>query len=154
MATSPTSAKATWARWNWSKGFGRGHRLFADGDLTKTACNSPRKSATHTAVKTYTQRPTDGSNCPVCVSLDDLLQKVMTGALTDAVATTKVAVTIPEPIAVPAGACLCGSARCDMGGVREIRAAIAAREAEIAAAKSAAAEAGFEAYLASTGKEI
>lgn len=152
MADKTTPAKATWARWNWAKGFGRGHRLFADGDLTKTACSSPRKNATHTAVKTYGQRPADGPICPTCKSLDDLLAKVMTGAC-DAISTTKVEVTAApaEKIAVPAGACFCGAAKCDMGGVREIRLALAEQAKADAAAERLAKEAAFEAFLATKG---
>lgn len=73
MATTTTSAK--WARWNWSKGMGRGHRLFTDGDLTKTACQTPRKNAKHAAVKTYASKPTDGPICPTCELFDALHQK-------------------------------------------------------------------------------
>ena len=46
------SKSATWARWKWSRGLGRWHRLFADGDFSKTACSAPRKTNAHLAEQT------------------------------------------------------------------------------------------------------
>lgn len=144
-------ANTSWARWQWSKGLGRWHALFVDGDLTKTACSSPRKNGHHVAA-VAAARPADGPLCPTCKALDDIVEKSKAGQMTDAVATTKIAAPAVEKIAVPAGACLCGAASCDKGGVREIRMALKAQDAAEASAAALAAEAGFEAWLIANGK--
>jgi len=144
----------TWARWAWSNGLGRWHRLFTDGDLTKTACGSRRAGPKHVAKQTSTT-PTSGPICKVCKDLDDLLQKVMTGKLTDAVAGKESTITLPatevkelvptgaaakpEP---PEGICTCG---CDQSDeARAYKAAVADWEASERARK----QAEFEAFLA------
>lgn len=132
----------TWARWQWPhKGLGRWHRLFADGDLTKTACQSPRSGPDHVAAES-TSRPTSGSICMVCSNLDDILQRVMAGKLTDAVATTTAPMTLPERPLAPVGmACGCG---CDKSEAAvAYRLELAAWEEETRAIKRAQ----FEAYV-------
>lgn len=144
-------SNAQWARWQWSKGLGRWHRLFADGDLTKTACGSPRKDGQHVAAVSAAQ-PSGGSLCPTCKWIVELNDKLH--GTTDAIATDKITVGVKSPsatpipslvpvgISVPVGACLCGAAKCDQGGIRDIRLAVEAQ-------KRADAEAGFAAFLAS-----
>jgi hypothetical protein len=136
MADKTTTAK--WARWQWSKGLGRWHRLFTDGDLTKTACSAPRKSGSHVA-STTAERPENGPVCPVCDSLDSILNKVMAGTLTDAIATTTIAA--PMPLA-PVGMCICGCDKSDEAVA--YRAALAEWTENERARKSAA----FDAFMA------
>lgn len=144
---NPTTL-AKWARWKWSHGIGRWHRLFTDGDLTKAACGSKRKSDRHVAEQTAS-KPTDGAICPVCEALDMLLDAVMTGKLTDAVSDKPLTVpAIPEPVLVPAGICICGSAGCDKGEAVELRKAHEARKAAIAEARRVE----FALYLAEQEK--
>lgn len=144
MKTSDKAPATTWARWSWShKGLGRWHRLAVDGDLTKTACSSPRKSQEHVAATT-SATPTAGPVCPTCKSLDDLLQRVMSGALTDAIATTTVPAA-PEKVLVPAGMCVCGCDKSDEAVA--VRKAIEAQAEAEAFARAAA----FEAFLQAKG---
>lgn len=133
--------KAKWARWEWSKGKGRWHRLFTDGDLTKTACQTPRKSASHTAVETAMEpgKPV----CPTCDLFEQLREKFVNQ--TDAIATTTVPVAVPDPVLVPAGVCICGAAACNTAEAIAIREAIAQREALVSAVRHAE----FDALVAS-----
>lgn len=143
--TAKSSKPAQWARWRWSNGLGRWHRLFTDGDLSKTACGSKRKSDAHVAEQTA-ERPGGGNVCPVCRDLDDILRKVMTGQLTDLVAGAAPVLTVPaaaeRPLA-PVGVCTCGCVRSDE--VVAYRAALAAWED----AERLRKQAEFEAFLAS-----
>lgn len=109
---------AKWARWQWSKGMGRWHRLFTDGDLTKTACQTPRKSSKHAAVET-SATPAGGPVCPTCDLFDQLHQKLVNTS--DAIATTTIEVALPvaapvatgEPV-LPEGLCACGCVKSDL----------------------------------------
>lgn len=142
MSEKNTKA-ATWAQWRWHRGLGRWHRLFTDGDLSRTACDTPRKNGAHLAEQTAAKP--SGTICPICDALDTILSKVMSGEMTDAVATTTVTVTVPDPILVPAGVCVCGAAHCNTEEAIALRVEIDAREQAIRAAK----EAAFEAFVAS-----
>lgn len=135
-------AQAKWARWQWSKGLGRAHRLFNDGDLTKTACQKPRKSASHAAVETFASKPA-APVCPTCELFDQLHEKFV--ATTDAIATTTITVSTPEPVLMPAGVCICGAASCNTEAAVAVRAQIAAYEVALSAARHAE----FEALVAS-----
>lgn len=150
MADKTTSAK--WARWQWSKGLGRAHRLFHDGDLTKTACQTPRKDAKHAAVTTYAAKPASGPICSTCQLFDQLHEKLVN--TTDVIATTTVETTVPaEP--VPAGTtepALPASVSCGCGCIRSD--AFVAWKAEHDAwldAEKVRKNAEFEAMLASKG---
>lgn len=135
------NSSARWARWEWSKvKRGRWHRLFADGDLAKTACGAARKNSKHVAVETAGQ-PTGGKVCETCALFDGLHQKLVTvtdviakaptftlaDILADAPATTVTAQVAPQatdgrPVA-PKGYCPCG---CDQSDeARAYRAALA-----------------------------
>lgn len=131
----------TWARWQWPhKGLGRWHRLFADGDLTKTACSSPRSGPDHVAAQSTT-RPTSGAICMTCSMLDALAERSMTD--TDAVATSVVELVLPERPLQPVNlACICGCVKSDE--FVAYKAELEAWEAECAAVKRAQ----FEAYVA------
>lgn len=152
------SSSARWARWEWSKvKRGRWHRLFTDGDLTKTACQTPRKNAKHAAVQTAGQ-PTGGAVCETCALFDSLHDKLV--ATTDAISTVKVGTfsladiltaapvtaqaapqaTDGRPVA-PQGICTCG---CDQSDeARAYRKALA----EWQDAEKARKQAEFEVYL-------
>jgi hypothetical protein len=134
MEKIPVTTSARWARWNWARGLGRAHAVI-NGDLNRTACGTPRKSASHTAVKTYTSRP-GAPVCPTCSNLEDVRQRAVTER-TDAVSTVTLETISTTPdVLVPAG-CLCGGASCT---TPEIAAYLAARNDAV--------QAGFEAYLA------
>jgi hypothetical protein len=136
-------SNAQWARWNWShKGLGRWHRLFADGDLTKTACGSPRKDGQHAAA-VAASKPTSGPMCPTCkwiVELDEKMhgvtdaisdQQVMAGIETPAEAPLPALAPVgarPADVVVPQGVCVCGCDKSD--AAIAFRAKIAARRAE------------------------
>jgi len=145
-AGTSQTAKATWARWKWSKGLGRWHRLFADGDLTKTACGSARKSDHHVAEQTA-ERPTSGPLCKVCEMLDDPRPEGLDrhphgchrrdghpgrGSSSRSAHWSR------------SGLASCGAAHCTTEEGREYREALVAYEAEVAAAKRAA----FAAFIA------
>lgn len=134
MTTSADTTKgAQWARWNWAhKGLGRWHRLFTDGDLTKTACQSPRRDGMHIAATTATT-PENGPMCPTCKWVNDLHTKLV--KTTDAISDTKVPVTVgggerPADIPVPVGVCVCGAAGCNTPDVIALREKITVRRAE------------------------
>jgi hypothetical protein len=150
-----STSSARWARWEWAgKKLGRWHRLFTDGDLTKTACQTPRKDAKHSAVQTAGQ-PTGGAVCPTCSLFDSLHKKLVT--TTDAVATDSIPtftladILTAAPVAsqatdgrpvAPAGICGCGCQQSDVA--RAYRTELKVWEAAEAARK----QAEFETYLA------
>lgn len=150
-----TNSSAKWARWAWSKKIGRWHRLFADGDLTKTACQTPRKDAKHSAVQTGEQ-PSGGAVCPSCSLFEemraklgqvtDAIAKAPTFTLADILAAAPVAAqAAPQPTdgrpVAPEGYCGCG---CQQGDeARAYRAELKAWEASEATRK----QAEFAAYL-------